>query len=187
MHVRRYTSGFTLIEILVVIVIVATVVSMALLSVGLIGEDADLDKERRRLASVIETIQDEAILQGREFGIELMNSAYRFVEFDPLTRQWNEVPGDDLYRLRELPEDLEFELYVDEKRIQLLNAPRQFDDPEKEEMSPGVETYQPHLFIFASGESSVYEIRLLRLQTDQTLILRSDVLGQLELLDEGEL
>jgi general secretion pathway protein H len=61
MQNRQRNQGFTLIEILVVIVIVATIVSMALLSVGLVGEDAELDKERLRLASVIETIQDEAL------------------------------------------------------------------------------------------------------------------------------
>ena len=92
--------GFTLIEILVVIVIVATIVSMALLSIGVAGEDEELDTERKRLAALIETVQDEALLQGREFGIEFTTSAYRFVEFDPLARQWSEVPYDDLYRLR---------------------------------------------------------------------------------------
>ena len=96
---NRNARGFTLIELLVVIVIVATVTSIVVLSTGLIGEDSELDTERRRLATLIETVQEEALMQGREFGIELMQSAYRFVEFDPLTRQWMEVPFDDLYRL----------------------------------------------------------------------------------------
>ena len=180
-------QGFTLIEILVVIVIVATIVSMALLSVGLVGEDAELDKERLRLASVIETIQDEALLQGREFGVEVMTSSYRFIEFDPLTRLWVEIPGDDLYRLRYLPDGLEFELYIDEKRIRLENDPRKLDDPDKPMLSAGAKPYVPHLFIFASGESTAYEIRLRRPQTDQQLVMRGDVLGQIEFGDEDEI
>jgi len=180
MRTRQRKQGFTLIEILVVIVIVATVVSMALLSVGLVGEDAELEKERMRLASVIETVQDEALLQGREFGVEIMTSAYRFIEFDPFTRIWAEVPGDDLYRLRSLPEGLEFELYIDEKQIRLENEPKKLDDPDKPVLSAGAKPYVPHLFLFASGESSAYEIRLRRPQTDQELIMRGDFLGEIE-------
>jgi len=187
MRTRQRNQGFTLIEILVVIVIVATVVSMALLSVGLVGEDAELDEERMRLASVIETVQDEALLQGREFGLEIMTSSYRFVEFDPLTRVWVEVPGDDLYRLRYLPEGLEFELYIDEKRIRLENDPKKLDDPDKAMLSVGAKPFVPHLFLFASGESSVYEIHFRRPQTDQQRVMRGDVLGQIEFGDNDEI
>ena len=112
MHDRQLQRGFTLIEIMVVVIIVATVVSIALLSVGVVGEDNELDKERRRLATLIEMAQDDAMMQGREFGIEIMRTSYRFVEFDPLTRQWAQVPFDDLYRLRFLPEGVEFALYL---------------------------------------------------------------------------
>ena len=84
MSSKRHLRGFTLIELLVVIVIVATILSIAVLSMGLVDEDEAMTTERTRLASLIETIQDEALLQGREFGVELMTSSYRFVEFDHL-------------------------------------------------------------------------------------------------------
>ncbi|MDJ0794415.1 MAG: type II secretion system minor pseudopilin GspH [Woeseiaceae bacterium] len=171
--------GFTLIEILVVIVIVATIVSIALLSIGVAGEDEELDTERKRLTALIETVQDEAMLQGREFGIEFTISAYRFVEYDALTRQWAEVPFDDLYRLRALPEGLEFELYIDDKRVELNNDPKEIDDPDEKPLSAGVQVYAPHLFVFASGEGTAFELRLWRPQTDAELVLVGDVLGQL--------
>ena len=81
-------------------------------------------------AFLIETVQDDAMLQGREFGIEFMTSSYRFVEYDPFTGQWAEVPGDDLYRIRELPPGIEFELFIDEKRIPLETDPKQLADPD---------------------------------------------------------
>lgn len=169
---------------MVVVVIVATVVSIALLSVGVIGEDNELDKERRRLATLIEMAQDDATMQGREFGVELMRSSYRFVEFDPLTRQWAEVPGDDLYRLRFLPEGVEFALYIDDKLIPLEEDPKVLQDDSDSMISSGVQPYLPHLFVFASGESSAYEIRLRRPQTDMELIMRGDVLGQIRFGDD---
>lgn len=188
MHKRQQQCGFTLIEIMVVVIIVATVVSIALLSIGVMGEDNELDTERRRLATLIEMAQDDATMQGREFGIELMMSAYRFVEFDPLTRQWAEVPGDDLYRLRYLPEGVEFALYIDDTLIPLEEEPRKLEDDASDSPSAsGIQPYAPHLFVFASGESSVYEIRLRRPATDQELIMRGDVLGQIRFGEDDEI
>jgi len=186
MHIRRRQRGFTLIEIMVVVIIVATVVSIALLSVGVVGEDNELDTEMRRFAALIETAQDDAMMQGREFGVELMTSSYRFVEFNPLTRAWAEVPGDELYRLRYLPEGVEFELYIDDKRIRLEEDPKKLEDPTKKKPASGVKPYIPHLFVFASGESSVYEIRLRRLMTDMELVMRGDVLGQIRFGEDDE-
>ena len=185
MRELRRQHGFTLIEILVVIFIVATVASIALLSVGVIGEDEELDTERRRLASLIETVQDEALLQGREFGIEIMMSSYRFVEFDPFTRQWAEVPGDELYRLRDLPDGLEFELFIDEKRIPLENDPQEIADPDKP-MTSGIKPFAPHLFVFASGESTVFELHLWRPQTDMRLVMTGDVLGEIKFGEDDD-
>jgi len=132
-------------------------------------------------------VQDDATRQGREFGVELMTASYRFVEFDPLTRQWAEVPGDELYRLRFLPEGIEFSLYIDDKLIPLEEDPQQIDDPSKSMTSTGIKPYLPHLFVFASGESSVYEIRLRRPQTDRELMMRGDVLGQIRFGEEDEI
>lgn len=184
---KRHSRGFTLIELLVVIVIVATILSVAVLSMSLVDEDEAMTTERTRLASLIETIQDEALLQGREFGVELMISSYRFVEFDPLTRQWLDIPFDELYRQRELPEGLEFELYIDDKRVQLIHEPQKLDESDGKTLSAGARTYVPHLFVFASGESSAYEIRLVRPQTRQELVMRGDILGEIVFGEDDEI
>ena len=187
MSIKRHLRGFTLIELLVVIVIVATITSIAVLSTGLVGDDEALDTERTRLATLIETVQDEALFQGREFGIEFMTASYRFVEFDPLTRQWLDVPGDDLYRTRQLPEGLEFELYIDDKRVQLLSDPQELGDADDDTTSsPAANAYAPHLFVYASGEASAFEIRIVRPLTRQELVMRGDILGEIKFGEDDE-
>lgn len=186
MPVSRKANGFTLIEILVVVIIIATISGIALLSMNLIGDDRELDTERKRLATLIELAQDEAMMQGREFGLELMTSTYRFVEFDPFTSEWSEILGDEIFRLRQLPEGMEFELYVEDKRIVLDNDPQQFEDPEDETMSLAIEIYAPHVFLFSSGESTSFEIRLRRPLNEQQLSMRGDILGQIELVEEQD-
>lgn len=182
----RKQLGFTLIEILVVVIIVATISGIALMSIGLIGDDRELDTERQRLASLVETAQDEATMQGREFGLELMTSTYRFVEFDPFSSRWSEIPGDELFRLRQLPEGMEFELYVEDKRVVLANDPKQFEDPDDDSVSMVAEQYAPHIFVFSSGESTAYEIRLKRPLNDQQLVMRGDILGEIEFIDKED-
>ncbi len=184
MLVPRKSHGFTLIEILVVVVIVATIVGTVVLSMGLVGDDRELDTERNRVASLIEVAQDEAMMQGREFGIEFMQTSYRFVEFDPFTFQWSEVPFDDLFRLRELPEEMEFDLFIEGQRISLELDPRQFSDPEEDDSPTGFMDYEPHVFVFSSGEATPFELRIRRDISDQEVVMRGDIFGDIEFGEE---
>lgn len=178
--------GFTLIEILVVVIIIAIISSIGLMSMSLISDDRELETERKRLASLIEIARDEAMMQGRELGLELMTSTYRFVEFDPYQSRWSEIPGDDLFRLRQLPEGMEFELYLEDKQIVLENDPQEFNDPDESEMSAAAQSYLPHVFLYSSGELTPYEIHLNRPLNDQQLAMRGDMLGEIEFLDERD-
>ena len=179
------SRGFTLIEILVVVIIVATVSSVALLSLGLVADDRELDRERNRLATLLQVAQEEAALQGREFGVELLQGGYRFVEFDPFDARWIAVVDDDLFRLRRLPEGMEFDLYVDDRRVVLpldAVALEQAEDEEEDRLSD----FSPHLHLSSSGTGTPFEIRVRRPAYDQELVVRGDILGNIELGPEEE-
>jgi general secretion pathway protein H len=55
----RRSRGFTLIEILVVVVIIAVMVSMVVLSVGVAGEDRELDAETEALMNPLPPLTSE--------------------------------------------------------------------------------------------------------------------------------
>jgi general secretion pathway protein H len=182
----RVDRGFTLIELLVVMVIVATIVSIGMLSFGLLGSDRDLTTEGQRFAALVEVVHDEAAMQGREFGIELMTAGYRFVEYDALTGQWADIPGDETLRLRALPEELEFELFLEDKRIQLENDPATFNDPEETSGRSATDIYSPHLLVYSSGDATPFELHIWRRFDDTRVVLRGDALGTVESVDQGE-
>jgi general secretion pathway protein H len=186
MFPRIRQTGFSLLEIMVVVVIVGIVISVASLSLGILGSDRELKTEADRFMALAEVARDEATMQSREFGIELMTAAYRFVEYDALSGQWADVPGDDTLRLRALPEDVEFELYLEDKRILLDNDPAEFDDPEKRATRASRQNYSPHLMIYSSGDATPFELRILRSYGDQNILLRGDALGMVELVDPDE-
>ena len=185
MMTRSSSRGFSLLELLVVIAIVGIVVSMALLSLGILGDDRQLQTEARRVVALLEVAEDEATMQGRDFGIEFMQGGYRFVEFDPFTERWGELLGDDTLRLREIPEELEFDLFLEEKRVILDRDPQAFDDPDDTGPAALTENYAPHLFLFSSGDTMPFELHVLHVRNDQAVVVRRDELGNIE-FDDGE-
>lgn len=171
---------------MIVVVIVGIVISVASLSMGILGKDRALKIQAARFMALADLVQDEATMQSREFGIEVMTGGYRFVEYDTLAGQWTDIPGDDTLRLRTLPEDVEFELYLEDKRIVLDDDPAEFDDPDKQLIRASSKNYSPHLLIYSSGDATPFELHVLRKQSDQNIIIRGDALGSLEIVNPDE-
>ena len=132
------------------------------------------------MVSLVDVARDESLLQGREFGLELMQGAYRFVEFDPLTRQWSEIIGYDTLRLRQLPEELELELFVEDRRVMLKSDPTRMTS--EEEDRPGIERYAPHVLIYSSGDMSPFEVHFVRRIDDGLIAVQGDMAGMLEIV-----
>lgn len=188
MTLRRLNKAFTLIELLIVITIVGIILSIAVLSLGILGDDRELREESRRFITLVQVLQDEAIMQGRDFGIEFMNGGFRFVEYDPLIGTWAGIIGDDTLRPRDLPEGVEFDLWIEGQRVVLKDAPSAFDDPEDDEDSEerGIENYAPHVLVYSSGDMTPFEVRLLRQDLDQSVALESNILGDIKFAEPEE-
>lgn len=167
--------------------IVGIVMSVAVLSLSLAGDDREVRTEARRLVTLIQLAQDEAMMQGRDFGIEFMTDAYRFVEFDQASGQWGEPLGDDALRQWQLPENYELSVFVEDKRIELRREPRRLQQQEEERRDTRAEQYVPHLFIFSSGESTPFELLITRVSDNVTVGIEGDLLGNVEFIPGEEL
>jgi len=183
MKLHRLSRAFTLIEILVVVSIIAVVMSIAVLSLGVLGDDRTLREEGRRVVALVQVAQDEAVMQGREFGIEFMTGGYRFVEFDPLLNTWSELIGDDTLRLRQLPEEMEFELWIEGQHVLLETEPARTEPPDETSAVSVAEKYAPHILVFSSGDMTPFELRVQRQDLDQLIILESNLLGDIKIQD----
>ena len=186
MRTRCSQSGFTLIELLVVVVVIAIIVSIGMLSLGVLGDDRQMRREAYRIGSLLEVAQDESAMQGREFGLEIMRNSFRFVEYDPFSRQWTDIPTEDMFRFRQLPEPIEFELYLEDKSIQLDTDAADLSEPDNERDRDTRKDYAPHILIFSSGDTTPFELRLVDTERDHIVILAGDVTGEISVLTESE-
>lgn len=176
--------GFTLIEVMVVVIIIGIITATIILSIGNLGDNREMLREGRRVSMLLQTASDEAVLQGRDYGLEVVESGYRFVEFNAFTRLWSEVPQDDMYRYRKLPENHAFELYVEDRPLILAVEPANLSgtDKEKDEDDDEDETgfYSPHILVFSSGEITPFELRIVRRFDRQAVKVTASVLGEFE-------
>lgn len=152
MHVaspRRALRGMTLIEILVVLVIIGILAMLATLSVGILGEDRQIEDEARRLSNAIALLQEQAQLEGRDYGILLETARYEFQRFDAFEQRWKAVEGDPALAPRELPPELGFELVLEGRPV-LLRRERNED------------ARLPQLVAWGSGDMTPYRLTLAR-------------------------
>ncbi|MEW7849508.1 GspH/FimT family pseudopilin [Massilia aurea] len=91
------TRGFTLVELLVVMVIIGLTLGMATLN-AIPSPRQDLEKEAQRLALLLQLARDEAIVRNRLVAFEANGEHYRFMVRGDAG--WEPVTRDDLLRER---------------------------------------------------------------------------------------
>jgi general secretion pathway protein H len=120
MRLRRRSAGFTLIEILVVVLIIGVITAGVLLSVNVIGRDRELENESDRLLSLVNYAREQAELQTRDYGVLFHQDGYVFLAYDVRRARWREIYEDDSLRLRKLPGGLDFALVVEARPVVLV-------------------------------------------------------------------
>jgi len=94
---RGASSGFTLVELLVVMVIIGITLGLATLN-ALPSPRQDLENEARRIALLLQLARDEAIVRNRLVAFEANGERYRFMVRGDTG--WDPVTRDDLLRER---------------------------------------------------------------------------------------
>ncbi len=165
------SKGFTLVEILVVVVIMAIVISIAVLSINVTGRDRQLDQESRRLVGLLDLLHDRALLEGRDFGMRVAPNAYQFVVYDNLRERWAPFDQEREFRPRTLPKGVNFQLELDSVQV-VLKPP----DPT---LSTDAVPSPPQIAIAASGDATPFRLTLLRASTQTKAVISGDALGKI--------
>jgi general secretion pathway protein H len=164
-------KGFTLVEILVVVVIMAIVISIAILSVGTTGRDTQLDEESRRIEGLVGLLHERALLEGRDFGLRIEPAAYEFVVYDARRDRWMTFDQEHEFRRRDLPRGLSFQLQLDSQIVVIKPIDRA--------LSSNAAPPAPQLAIAASGEGTPFHLTLQRDGTASKASVDGDALGKI--------
>ena len=147
-------KGFTLLELLVVVVIVAILFTYTTLAIRSDSAEDIIKKEAQRMERLVQLALEESILRGEEYGLEIYLDGYRFLRF--ADNQWLPISGDKILRERELPLEMELEMRLEETEIvielasepmteQKLDLDTESDDEDKKQT-------KPQIYLLSSGE-----------------------------------
>ena len=159
-------GGFTLIEILVVVVIIGVLSAGLLLSISLTGRDRDLEKEGDRFFTLLNYAREQAELQTRDYGVILQDDSYEFVSYDVHQGIWRSLFEDDVLRLRHLPYGLNFKLVIETRPV-VLKKPADAKDK------------TPQLMIFSSGDLTQFKVTIEREGGEHSLTILQDDKGEI--------
>ncbi len=160
------TRGFTLIEVLIVVLLISILMAMVVGSFTGADREQELRGYAERLALRIELARDKALQANREWGIYIDDEGARFAIFDEVNGTWMPQSGRHF-----IPEAfsryVEFDVEVEAYEAELFTAPDD-DFGGGLDFAPGLssaaddagEEEPPTIVLFSSGETTPFTILL---------------------------
>lgn len=193
----RTGAGFTLLEILVVMVIIAVLAGLVSLSVSGRAVDDRMEAEARRLEQLIRIASDEAQAKGVELGFRHTPKGFEFVTPDSSSGGWT-LLEDGMFRPREVLAPFYIELRIDGRVVPPVPPAPPGSDKEdqaeqdadetagrspsgetEEEMRKKSDATQPQILILSTGEMTAFTLDLKLKDLPTFYRLEGNALGEL--------
>jgi len=145
-HTHR---GFTLVEILVVIIIITILTSFVTLNLNIRNVSKSIQTESRRIGALMQLASDEAVYSRQQLGIRFHPEAYEFYVLAPLEEgldpSW-QIMSDDKLTMRTPAEPLLFDVEIEGIPIILETL-----EDERKAVTEQ-EPIKPHILFLSNGE-----------------------------------
>ena len=158
--VKFRQSGFTLIEVMAVVIILSILSSVALLNMNFDNKGKQVREQAQQLAALIELASDEAIYLQKELGLRFGEGEFVFYQLEkkkgkqteeeesgdskqPKPPYWLPVHEDPRLRTRPIPEEMELELSISGVEV-LIENPTETEQKEYK--------VKPQIMMLSNGE-----------------------------------
>lgn len=180
--------GFTLIEIVVVVLIIGIVATFAVLSIGGRTRDDQLQNEAQRLQAVVQLAQDDAQLKGLQIGLRYTVNGYEFVALND-HGHWQPYAKSGPLRAHQWIQGLQADLHIDGHLItpasdrpppkkSLIDSDA---DQQKKDEQQQPDAYKPQVLLLSSGEMTAFVMDLKMADVPAYYRLQADALGRMQL------
>ena len=166
--------GFTLIEVMVVIVLIGLMASLVQFNISGNNPADKLKHESARFAAIFEVAADYGMLNNVELGLIVKKDSYQFVGYDGT--QWTEIPDQDWQAHVTMSEEIELSLELDDLPI---DEPLLFDADTFKEIDEDDFTLMsreerekkiiPQVYILSGGDLTPFSVTF-RLNEDLAFI-----------------
>ena len=158
-------KGFSLIEILIAMAIIAVMVGVAVPYIGQ-SNDKYAKEEINRLLAAVEMVRDMAVIQNKEYGLTIDKEGYSFLvlneEDENKPPRWEVIAEHKALSQHEFPEEVEVNVAIDgenvfkakEKEIEIFED--DVDIFEDEEEEPKVDP--PQIYFLSTGEQNQFTL-----------------------------
>lgn len=164
------SSGFTLIELAVVVLIVGILAGYVTLSISNRPFDDRLENESKRLEQLLRLGEDEADIKGIPLGVRFSQSGYSFLVIDD-KKHWvdyADAGGGSAFRARKLMPPLYPDLRVEGHAV-----------PPAPDNQPA-EKIEPQIMLLPGGESTAFSLDLKAPRYPSYFHLETDALGRIQ-------
>ena len=172
---KNKPTGFTLIEVLLVIVVIGLMVAAIQMNFGSNKPEEKLHQEARRFASVFNVAAEYGLLNNIELGLSIDKNTYQFIGYDGV--RWSPIADNDFMSRYELPEGVDIALVFDDlplEQTSLIDADLFTPDDETlAEMAEGLSDDEkpliPQVYLLSGGDITPFRLEFSYDQTTKDI------------------
>lgn len=161
-YLRSRQAGFTLIEVMLVIVVIGMMVAAVQLNFANNKPEKKLEQEALRFAGVFNLAAEYGLLNNVELGLVIKDGSYEFVGYDGVS--WTSIPDNEMLASYKMPEELTIALNFDdlEPDPEALVS-RDLFEPEEDSFNETEEEEKiiPQVYILSGGDITPFKASFL--------------------------